>query len=392
MLGLFLLMTSTAYAYPDAIWLDHSSHELVAGHKGAIISVGQGNLDAAQLGAARSKSLTIQWILANDVDPAATPEEIGRQLAGKVNFFVITTYKLMPEVHERFSGVRQSYTNREWTDVTYKENQMAMPKSRRQWTEDEWSHTEYVDIPASTFDTVPVYVVRRIYDMSGKLIAAHGHRLESESFERTFADSAGGFFGGVMNNLMNNSNDPYKRIDVSANEWTAPGYSLHNKASIYLAPVTVAAADIADFPAYALAFENAAMLQAANRLHGVMVTHNEYAPLRMEIDVANFDNTYERAEAHYRLEDETRTDYTDIAHDDDCFSDTLEETRHWTECTTYPGTCYLKTHVTLSIKLYDRDTNQLVYSYIGNTVEGETMDDLYSILEDFYGKLGNKIG
>lgn len=386
-------MFATAVAAPDALWIDHSSHELANGRRGAVIFTGVTSFDTAVLNAARSNSLTVQWVPANNIAPGSTPEEIGQQLAGQVNFFLMIEYKCLPEIHEQFAAVHKSYTAHEWTEVDYQQNShTGMPQGHHTWITDERRYTDYVDIPASSFNEGDVYLCFKIYDLSGKMIAVYNRRFNYESYEASFAHGAEYFFSGALKNIINNTNDSFENEKVSAQEWSAAGYDFKGKSLIYMAPVTTSADEIADLPTFAMTFGESAMTEAAKRLHGIMVTYNEAAPLRMEIDVSNFFGSYRRVEPDYDLTEQTDRSYDSYQHDDDIFQDDIVTTRHWVECDTSQGTCKLDFCVTVSIKLYDRDTNQLVYSYIGNAYPGRQMDGYYSILKDFYQRLAQRLG
>lgn len=390
--SLMMLFTSTAYAYPDAFWVDHSNHLIAPGHKGAIIPTGSSSLDSHSLSAAKAKSLTVNWFFASDIDAAVSPEEIGQALAGQADFFVITTCKYLPEIHEQFAALHQSYTDRRWTEVRYREYDGAMSKPDQTYTIDDWPHTEYVDIPAGSFERVPIYLCHNIYDTSGKLIATHIGLAGYENTDASFKAGQEAFFGSVLDNIINNKNDPYQEEQVSANEWAASDYSLKDKAALYIAPVSISASAISDMAAYPQIFEQAAMVQAANSLQGARVTHDSAAAVRMEMDICNYDYTYTRVEPHYELDNKEETQASSVPHDGDIFSDSLWETKHWTECRKYPGYCALDYYVAVAIKLYDRDTDRLIYSYVGSShpQNGHT-DGLYSIFHDFYSKLGKRI-
>lgn len=248
-----------------------------------------------------------------------------------------------------------------------------------------------MDIPASRFDEGPVYICCQLYDLTGKPIAGCNRRFNWESYDASFTKGANYFFSGALKNIIENTNDSFESEKVSVQEWTAPGYSFSGKAMVCLAPVTTSAGDIADLLTFALTFGESAMAEAAKRLHGIMLTHNEAAPLRMEMDVCSFEGTYRRVEPGYTLVDKTDTDYDNLQHDNDIFSDERTETRHWTEAETTGGSCKLDFQVAVSIKLYDRVTNQLVYSYIGSSNPDRQMDGFYRILADYYGRLKEKL-
>ena len=322
--SIFLFMFSTAAAAPDAIWMDHSSHDLANGHKGAIISTGVSSFDNTILSAARSNSLTIQWSPANNIAPGTPPEEIGPQLAGQADFFLMIEYKCLPEIHEEFAAVHRSYTVHEWTEVNYRpSSSTGMPQGEHNWTTDDRRYTAYVDIPASRFDEGPVYVCYKLYDLSGKMIAVYNRRFNYESYDASFSHASGYFFSGAMKNIINNTNDPFEKSKVTAEEWSAPGYNFKGKASLYMVPIMTSADEIADLPTFAQTFGESAMVEAAKRLHGIMVTHNEYAPLRMEMDVTNFYGNYRRVEPDYDLTEKTDQSYDSIQHEGNIFEASL---------------------------------------------------------------------